>query len=153
MISNCFTRHIQGNVVGLVVLRVVVVVSAWKMRNRKSGRRQQNTLRDARFRIARESRVSRLNRGERQQRAVGRGVTGKTIILQVLDASLQLTSSLLNISFCIDGFWCPHSCAMVWMNLIPGHALHEKCLQRQGVGPLVRGQEQRALLVPRTNSG
>ena len=33
---------------------------------------------------------------------------------------------------------------------IPGHALHEKGLQRQkGVGPLVSSQEQRALLVPR----
>ena len=38
--------------------------------------------------------------------------------------------------------------------LIPGHALHEKGLQRQkGVGPLVSSQEQRALLVPRFNRG
>ena len=35
---------------------------------------------------------------------------------------------------------------------IPGHALHEKGLQRQkGVGPLVSSQEQRALLVPVIN--
>ena len=34
----------------------------------------------------------------------------------------------------------------------PGHALHEKGLQKQkGVGPLVTSQEQRALLVPRLN--
>ena len=34
----------------------------------------------------------------------------------------------------------------------PGHALHEKRLQRQiGVGPLVSSQEQRALLVPVIN--
>ena len=33
--------------------------------------------------------------------------------------------------------------------LFPGHALHEKNLQRQkGGGPLVGSQEQRALLVP-----
>ena len=32
---------------------------------------------------------------------------------------------------------------------IPGHALHEKSLQRQkSVGPLVGSQEQRALLLP-----
>ena len=37
---------------------------------------------------------------------------------------------------------------------IPGHALHEKGLQRQkSVGPLVSSQEQRALLVPRLNRG
>ena len=35
---------------------------------------------------------------------------------------------------------------------IPGHALHEKGLQRQkGVGPLVGSQERRALLVPVIN--
>ena len=39
-------------------------------------------------------------------------------------------------------------------NFIPGHALHEKCLQRQiGVGTLVSSQEQRVLLVPRLNRG
>ena len=33
---------------------------------------------------------------------------------------------------------------------VPGHALHEKGLQRQkGVGLLVSSQEQRALFVPR----
>ena len=38
------------------------------------------------------------------------------------------------------------------MNRIPGHALHEKGLQRQkGVGPLVSSQEHRALPVPRCN--
>ena len=32
---------------------------------------------------------------------------------------------------------------------IPGHALHEKGLQRQkGVGPLVSSQERRAAVVP-----
>ena len=37
---------------------------------------------------------------------------------------------------------------------IPGHALHEKGLQRQkGVGTLVSSQEQRALLVPVINRG
>ena len=36
--------------------------------------------------------------------------------------------------------------------IIPGHALHEKGLQRQqGVVPLVGSQEQRALLVPLVN--
>ena len=36
--------------------------------------------------------------------------------------------------------------------VIPGHALHEKGLQRQkGVVPLVGSQEQRALLVPVIN--
>ena len=36
----------------------------------------------------------------------------------------------------------------------PGHALHEKGLQRQkGFGPLVGSQEQRALLVPVINRG
>ena len=34
---------------------------------------------------------------------------------------------------------------------IPGHALHEKGLQRQGDGPLVSSQEERALLVPLIN--
>ena len=35
---------------------------------------------------------------------------------------------------------------------VPGHALHEKGLQRQkGVGPLVGSQEERALLVPVIN--
>ena len=35
---------------------------------------------------------------------------------------------------------------------VPGHALHEKGLQRQkGVVPLVGSQEQRALLVPVIN--
>ena len=35
---------------------------------------------------------------------------------------------------------------------IPGHALHEKGLQRQkSVGPLVSSQEERALLVPVIN--
>ena len=35
---------------------------------------------------------------------------------------------------------------------IPGHALHEKALQRQkSVVPLVGSQEQRALLVPLRN--
>ena len=37
-------------------------------------------------------------------------------------------------------------------NIIPGHALHEKCLQRQkGVVPLVGSQEQRALIAPLVN--
>ena len=37
---------------------------------------------------------------------------------------------------------------------IPGHALHEKGLQRQlGVGTLVSGQERRAAVVPRINRG
>ena len=36
--------------------------------------------------------------------------------------------------------------------LVPGHALHEKGLQRQkGVVPLVGSQEERALLVPLIN--
>ena len=35
---------------------------------------------------------------------------------------------------------------------VPGHALHEKGLQRQiGIGPLVRSQERRALAVPQVN--
>ena len=38
--------------------------------------------------------------------------------------------------------------------IIPGHALHEKGLQRQkNVGPLVGSQEQRALLVPLITRG
>ena len=38
--------------------------------------------------------------------------------------------------------------------IIPGHALHEKSLQKQnGVGPLVSSQEERALLVPVINPG
>ena len=37
-------------------------------------------------------------------------------------------------------------------NLVPGHALHEKGLQRQiGVGTLVNSQQRRALAVPRIN--
>ena len=37
---------------------------------------------------------------------------------------------------------------------IPGHALHEKGLQRQiGVGTLVSSQERRALAVPLINRG
>ena len=36
--------------------------------------------------------------------------------------------------------------------VFPGHALHEKGLQRQiGIGPLVGSQERRALLVPVLN--
>ena len=39
-------------------------------------------------------------------------------------------------------------------NHVPGHALHEKGLQRQvGVGTLVSSQERRALLVARINRG
>ena len=39
-------------------------------------------------------------------------------------------------------------CRALRSHVIPGHALHEKGLQRQtGVGPLVSSQEQRALLV------
>ena len=38
--------------------------------------------------------------------------------------------------------------------IVPGHALHEKGLQRQiGVGTLVSSQERRALLVPLINRG
>ena len=38
------------------------------------------------------------------------------------------------------------------MGISPGHALHEKGLQKQkSVGPLVDSQVQRALLVPRLN--
>ena len=38
--------------------------------------------------------------------------------------------------------------------LVPGHALHEKGLQRQiGVGTLVSSQERRALAVPLINRG
>ena len=41
---------------------------------------------------------------------------------------------------------------MVWYDMIPGHALHEKGLQRQkGVVPLVGSQEERALLGPLIN--
>ena len=36
---------------------------------------------------------------------------------------------------------------------VPKHALHEKALQRQGVGPPISSREQRALLVPRVNRG
>ena len=37
---------------------------------------------------------------------------------------------------------------------IPGHALHEKGLQRQiSAGPLVSSQERRAAVVPRVNRG
>ena len=37
---------------------------------------------------------------------------------------------------------------------LPGHALHEKGLQRQkGFGPLVSSQDERALLVPLMNRG
>ena len=75
-------------------------------------------LRDAQFRIGRESRVQHLDGGERRQRAVGRGVTGRSITLQVLDASLQLTTSLLNMSLCVDGLRGPHSCTMIWMSLM-----------------------------------
>ena len=38
-----------------------------------------------------------------------------------------------------------------WTALIPGHVLHEKGLQRQGVGTLVRSQERRAAFVPVIN--
>ena len=42
---------------------------------------------------------------------------------------------------------------MTWCDMeryVPGHALHEKCLQRQiGVGTLVSSQERRAVVVPR----
>ena len=40
------------------------------------------------------------------------------------------------------------------MSVIPGHALHEKGLQRQiDVGTMVSSQQRRALLVPRLNRG
>ena len=40
------------------------------------------------------------------------------------------------------------------VELFPGHALHEKGLQRQiGVGTLVSSQERRALFVPRIYRG
>ena len=43
----------------------------------------------------------------------------------------------------------------VWARIVfPGHALHEKGLQRQkSAGPLVSSQEERALLVPLINRG
>ena len=53
--------------------------------------------------------------------------------------------------------WCPGAYVCMYdsrlcYHIIPGHALHEKGLQRQkNVGPLVSSQEQRALLVPRLN--
>ena len=41
-----------------------------------------------------------------------------------------------------------------WYVLVPGHALHEKGLQRQkGAGPLVSSQEERALAAPLINRG
>ena len=50
--------------------------------------------------------------------------------------------------------WEPNVGAKFILADIPGHALHEKGLQRQkGVGPLVSSQEHRALLVLRINRG
>ena len=47
---------------------------------------------------------------------------------------------------CMSGFWT--------RQVIPGHALHEKGLQRQiADGTLVSSKERRALLVPRINRG
>ena len=44
-----------------------------------------------------------------------------------------------------------HSSTADFVPAFPGHAVHEKGLQRQGVGPLVGSQERRALLVPVIN--
>ena len=45
-------------------------------------------------------------------------------------------------------------CSLNGLHRIPGHALHEKGLQRQiGVGTLVNSQQRRALAVPVINSG
>ena len=42
----------------------------------------------------------------------------------------------------------------VVVKVVPGHALHEKGLQRQiAVGTLVNSQQRRALAVPRLNRG
>ena len=42
----------------------------------------------------------------------------------------------------------------VSLSVFPGHALHEKSLQRQiGVGTLVNSQQRRALAVPVINRG
>ena len=55
------------------------------------------------------------------------------------------------------GFWATQpvdisSSLGFWIRQVPGHALHEKGLQRQiGVGTVVSSQERRALLVPRLN--
>ena len=43
---------------------------------------------------------------------------------------------------------------LIIITTIPGHALHEKGLQRQiGVGTLVNSQQRRALAVPVINRG
>ena len=48
----------------------------------------------------------------------------------------------------------PVVCPGFYIESFPGHALHEKGLQRQtGVVPLVGSQEQRALLGPLINRG
>ena len=52
------------------------------------------------------------------------------------------------------GPWCVRVLDSTNHGWIPGHALHEKDLQRQkGAGPLVSSQEERALLVPVINRG
>ena len=63
----------------------------------------------------------------------------------------------------VNCVFCPHSsigymglswCYRKRSGLIPGHALHEKGLQRQiAVGTLVNSQQRRALAVPRLNRG
>ena len=52
------------------------------------------------------------------------------------------------------GLWTRKISKRIQYVQIPGHALHEKGVQRQqSVGPLVSSQEQRALLVPLINRG
>ena len=83
------------------------------LRNRR-GRRSPS----APWCILREGNVQRLDGGERRQRVADHGVTDKSTILQILDASLQLASSLLDISLCDHGPKGPHSCTSVWLNLM-----------------------------------
>ena len=124
MISNCFMGHLQGSEVGVGVLRVVVVVVAHKIVFWKSGwwrsrgGSQQDVLRDARLRFSCDSRVHRLDGGERRHRTVDHWVTDRPFVLQDIDASLQLASSVLDVSLRDHGVRGPHSCTMVWLNLM-----------------------------------
>ena len=75
-------------------------------------------LRDARLRFDCNSRVHRLDGCERRHRTVDHGVTDGPFVLQDLDASLLLVSSLLDVSLRNHGLRGSQSCTMIWLNLM-----------------------------------
>ena len=75
-------------------------------------------LGDSRLRFCCDSRVLRLDGGERRFRIVDHRVTNRPFVLQDLDASLLLASSLLEVCLRDHRLRGPHLCTMVWLHLM-----------------------------------